>query len=252
MTTELFGENSKNYVQNAPLYPFRYYQSYKAVKESDDIPHDEKMKALEWLEGAMSASTENLPDILEDTFVAVDTSGSMNSDVSGDSDLQCVEIALLFGSLLYQRGADVAAFASDTQQFHGDRRDTVTTLMENIQSMGVGGGTNGYLIPKALRQNNMTDYSQVIVFTDMQMWDSRSGLRSESTFKDEWGQYKQVAPDTSLYLVDLQNYGDLVTPEGAHDVYNLSGWTENVIDFIDRMENTDDFVRVIEATEPDE
>jgi hypothetical protein len=189
--------------------------------------------------------------VLEDTFVGVDTSGSMNSTVSGDSDLQCVEIASLFGALVYQRSADLAAFASDTKQFHGDRRDTITTTMDSIQSMGVGGGTNGYLIPKALRQNDMTGYNQVIIFTDMQMWGGNR-FNAGDTFRDEWNQYKQANPDASLYLVDLNSYGDLVTPEGAHDVYNLSGWTANVIDFIDRMENTDDFVRGIEATEPDE
>lgn len=250
MTTELFGENSENYVQNAPLYPFRYYQSYKAVKESDDIPHNEKMKALEWLEGAMQTSTENLPDVLEDTFVAVDTSGSMTSPVSGDSDLQCVEIASLFGALVYERGADLAAFATDTQQYHGDRRDTITSNMEGIQSMNIGGGTNGYLVPRALRENNMDDYSQIIMFTDMQLWNSRSGLRSDSTFREEWRKYKEENPDASLYLVDLQSYGDLVVPEGAQDVYQLQGWTENVVTFIDNMENVDSMIKEIESVEP--
>lgn len=71
------------------------------------------------------------------------------------------------------------------------------------------------------------------------------------SFRDEWNQYKEFNPDASLYLVDLQSYGDLVIPEGANDVYQLSGWTESVIDFIDNMENTDDFIRGIEQVEPD-
>jgi len=168
----------------------------------------------------------------------------MSSSVSNESDLQCVEIASLFGALVYQRGADLAAFASSIEEFHGDRRDTVTTLMRDIQSMGVGGGTSGYLVPKSLREHDRDEYSQVIVFTDMQMYNG--------SFDTQWSKYKsQVAPDTSLYLVDLNNYGDLVTPEGKQDVYQLSGWTENVIDFIDKMENVDGMIREIESTEPD-
>jgi len=268
---EIFGDVTDEWIRNSRLYPFRFYQAYKAIdggvtasrgigglgggSGGIDAPTSEVSSAKDFLEHAMQTSTDSLPDVLHNTFVGVDTSGSMSSAVSNDSDLQCVEIASLFGALVYRRGADLAAFASDTKQFHGDRRDTVTTTMENIQSMGVGGGTNGYLIPKALRQNDMTGYNQVIIFTDMQMWNDRAGglgRGSSTTFREEWREYKQANPEASLYLVDLNSYGDLVVPEGANDVYQLSGWTENVIDFIDRMENTGDFIRGIEQTQPDE
>lgn len=269
---EIYGDVTDEWIRNSRLYPFRFYQAYKAVsgdgilsderdgafgglggfgstEETPDIPEAERREALDFLEHAMEVATENLPDVLEDTFVAVDTSGSMTSPVSSDSDLECMEIASLFGALVYERGADASAFASEIQEFHGDRRDSVATLMKEIQGMPVGGGTSGYLIPKALREHDRDSYNQVIVFTDMQMW----GAGRNNSFRDEWNRYKEeVNPDASLYLVDLQNYGDLVTPEGAHDVYNISGWTENVIDFIDKMENVDAMVQTIEAVEPDE
>lgn len=257
----IYGDVTDEWIRNSRLYPFRFYQAYKAIDGgvtssrglglsrstggSNNIPVGEKKAALNFLEHAMSVSTENLPDVLDDTFVAVDTSGSMNSPVSSDSDLQCVEIASLFGALVYQRGADLAAFASSIEEYHGDRRDTVTTLMKEIQSIGVGGGTSGYLVPKALRDHDRDEYSQVIVFTDMQMYGG--------SFNKQWNKYtEQVAPDTSLYLVDLANYGTLQTPEGAQDVYQLSGWSENVIDFIDNMENVDGMIREIESIEKDE
>jgi hypothetical protein len=247
---EIYGDVTDEWVRNSRLYPFRFYQAYKAVRQSTDIGEQEKDAALDWLEGAISTSAGNMPDILGESFVAVDTSGSMHSTVSGDSDLRCDEISSLFGALVYDQYADVAAFASDIQQYHGDRRDSVMTNMDEIRGMPVGGGTNGYLIPKALREQNRDEYEQVIVFTDMQMWNS--GYGSE-TFRDEWNEYKQeVNPDASLYLADLQNYGDLVTPEGAQDVYNISGWSSNVVDFIDKMENVDGMVREIESIQPDE
>jgi hypothetical protein len=160
-----------------------------------------------------------------------------------------VEISTLFGALVYERGADLAAFASDIQEFHEDRRNPITTNMDAMRDLPIGGGTNGYLIPQALYEAGRDEYSQIIVFTDMQMWNSGYGSQ---TFKNQWEKYKnEVNPDASLYLVDLQSYGDLVTPEGAQDVYNISGWTSNVIDFIDNMENVDGFIREIEAVEPD-
>ena len=263
---EIFGDVTDEWIRNSKLYPFRFYQAYKAINgggvietgrmglgfgspDVPDIPEGERQAALEFLEHAMEVSTENLPDVLEDTFVAVDTSGSMRSPVSGDSGLECVEVGSLFGSLLYRRGADLAAFATDTQMYHGDRRDTITTTMKGVQSLDIGGGTNGYLVPQGLRENDMTSYNQVVVFTDIQMWGG-SMLNSGNTFRDEWNQYKEVNPDASLYLIDLNSYGTLVTPDGAQDVYNISGWSESVIDLIDNMENIDGMVQEIESTEP--
>jgi 60 kDa SS-A/Ro ribonucleoprotein len=247
----IFAEVTDEWIRNSRLYPFRFYQSYKAVRDSTDVPASEERDALAFLERAMKVSTDNLPDSLENSFVAVDTSGSMKSPVSTDSSLDCIEISSLFGALVYERGADLAAFASDIQQFHGDRRDTIMSNVQNIRSMPVGGGTNGYLIPQALRQNGRDEYEQIIVFTDMQLWNN-SVFGDSATFREEWNKYKQFNPDASLYLVDLQNYGDLVTPEGAQDVYNISGWTENVANFIDNMENVDGMIREIESVEPDE
>ena len=267
----IYGDVTDEWIRNSRLYPFRFYQAYKAISGSGilsddrdggftsiggfistdkpDIPENERQEALDFLEHAMEVSTENLPDVLEDTFVAVDTSGSMTSTISQDSDLECMEIASLFGALVYQRGADASAFASDIEQYNGDRRDSIATLMKEIQAMPVGGGTSGYLIPKALREYDMDSYNQIIVFTDMQMW----GAGRDNSFRKEWNRYKQeVNPDASLYLVDLNSYGDLVTPEGAEDVYNLSGWTENIIDYIDKMENVDGMIREIESVEPDQ
>ena len=266
---EIYGDVTDEWIRNSRLYPFRFYQAYKAIDEAvgandtqqfnrgftqtsidADINQSEALEAKDFLEHAMEVSTENLPDVLEDTFVAVDTSGSMNSPVSEDSDLMMVEISTLFGSLLHKRGADVAAFASDIQLYNGDRRDSVMTGVNGLMELPIGGGTSGYLVPRTLRQEYLSDYNQVIVFTDMQMWGAQYNNRN--TFKDEWRRYKsEVNPDASLYLVDLNSYGDLVTPEGAQDVYNISGWTENVVDFIDKMENVDAMVQTIEAVEPD-
>jgi 60 kDa SS-A/Ro ribonucleoprotein len=106
---EIYGDVSDEWIRNSRLYPFRFYQAYKAIDGGGvtqsggyglstsnggkpDIAEGERREALNFLEHAMQVSTENLPDVLDDTFVAVDTSGSMSSPVSGDSDLQCVPV----------------------------------------------------------------------------------------------------------------------------------------------------------------
>jgi len=255
---EIYGDVTDEWIRNSRLYPFRFYQSYKAVRDADNIPQEEREAALDWLESAIRTSTESLPDVLEDTFVAVDTSGSMNAPVSGGSDLLCSEIAALFGSLMYTRGADVAAFASDLQEYNGDRRDTIPSIMDDLRRMPIGGGTNGYLIPKELDELERDEYSQVIVLSDMQLWADNSAdsyklhRDSHDTFSEEWSAYtNETNPEASLYCIDLQNYGELAIPEGQDDVYQISGWSESIIDYIDRMEgDVDGMIGEIESFEP--
>lgn len=263
----IFDSVTDEWIRNSRLYPFRFYQAYKAVRGggvadqfggvrgssigTPDIPEGERTKALEYLEHFMDVATENLPDVLEDTFVAVDTSGSMASNISSDSSLQCVEIGALFGGMLYRRGADLGVVATEFKSVEGDRRSPTVTIAEAVTGVEAGGATNGYLVPEGLRNEGQDSYNQIIIFTDMQMWNN-TGLfgRDTDTFRDEWNKYKEFNPDASLYIVDLASYGDLVTPEGAHDVYNISGWSENVIDYIDKMENVDGMVQEIESVTP--
>jgi hypothetical protein len=130
-----------------------------------------------------------------------------------------------------------------------DRRNPLVTNAKAITGVDAGGSTNGYLVPRGLRMEGLDSYNQVIIFTDGQMWNSRQ--LGGKQFRQEWNQYKQVNPDVSLYIVDLNSYGDLVMPEAAHDVYQLQGWSENIIDFIDNMESVGALIQSVEEIEPD-
>ena len=243
---EVLGDVTEEWVANSRLWPFRFYQAYKAVEnegsgftETSEIPSKEKQAALDYLESFIEYSTQNLPDWLDDTAALVDVSGSMRSPVSGRSELQCDEISTLFGALLYRRGSDVIPFASRARKFDGSRRDTVMTQTESMQKMHLGGGTSGH---KAVRQVDES-YDRVVVFTDLQMWGG--------SFRDAWHDYKeQYNANASLYVIDLANYGDLVMPEGEQDVYNISGWSTEVLDFIDKVESAGEAIERVEEYEP--
>lgn len=254
---EIFGPVTDEWIKNSRLYPFRFYQAYTALRDEPilnqgvymrgllddtgpvDVPEKERDEALDFLEHAMEVATANIPDSFYDTFVAVDVSGSMDALLSSDSTLQYVEIASLFGALLFREGADVGAFASGFEQISGDRRDSIPRVMQRIQETNVGGGTSGHLVPANLNDT----YERIVLFTDMQMWGG--------SFRDELHNYwDRVGEDVPVYLVDLNNYGDLLTPEPAPNVYNIQGWSENVIDYIDKMDTIDGLISEIESYEP--
>jgi hypothetical protein len=116
----------------------------------------------------------------------------------------------------------------------------------------VGDATNAWKALRHLRENR-AEMDRVVVVTDMQVWD-RSNWRfdeDDRTVREAFDTYREaVAPGVSLYMIDLAAYGDLVTPEGYENVYNVSGWSENVLEFIHHAETPGAVLAEIEAVEP--
>jgi hypothetical protein len=236
-------------VRYAPLYPFRYYQAYTALQESDvQAPMVER-----WLEDAIDVAVGKVPDGLGQTFVAVDLSGSMDQPLSRNSTLRLKEVGALFGAILAEQGARVGGFGDNfrTVSMHPEtpvlqRQQTVLGIDEEV-----GDSTNGWKALEFLRERETT-VERIVIFTDMQIWDSTPFVaRDDRTVKAEFDAYRDaVASETALYLVDLASYGDLVTPEGYENVYNVSGWSENVLTFIEHAEDPMQVIDEIEAVEP--
>jgi len=236
-------------VQHAPLYPFRYYQAYTALGAAGlEAPAVER-----WLEEAIDVAVGHVPDGLGETFVGVDLSGSMESPISGNSTLRRKEIGTLFGAVLADQGARVGGFGDDFGEvpMHIDapvlqRQDALLGI-----DTKVGNSTNGWKVLEYLREEEIA-VDRVVLFTDMQIWDSTVGLiEGDRTVREEFEAYRDaVVPDASLYLIDLAAYGDLVTPEGYEDVYNVSGWSENVLEFIENAEEPTQVIDEIGAFKP--
>lgn len=264
---EMFGENSRSIVRNSKMFPFRFYQAYKAAGETSSSlggfgrsnPFEISGGVLDdysehWLNEAIEVSTENLPDTLENTFTAVDLSGSMYTTLSNQSDLERAEVGALFGAMLMKRNSDVGAFATDFVPIKADDATVENTgtleLAREINKArdGIGAGTNGHLAIE-FATNNQLEYDRFVVFTDTQLWNT--GFGRNNSLKDAWDEYtQQVNGDADLYVIDLASYGDLAMPQGYKNVHQISGWSSDVIDFIDKNENADDVVAEIEAIQP--
>jgi hypothetical protein len=235
-------------VRHAPIYPFRYYQAYRAIQTAGlSAPAVER-----WLERAVDTATDHVPTGLGGTVVAVDLSGSMEATVADRSTLRRKEIGALFGAVLAEQGARVCAFGSNVREvsMHVDtpvlQRQTAILDVDRA----VGNSTNAWKVLRRLREE-ATAVDRVVVFTDMQLWDSTNPLAGERTVREEFDAYREaVAPDASLYLIDLAAYGDLATPAGYEGVYTVSGWSENVLSFIRHAERPKQVIEEIAAFDP--
>lgn len=231
---EILDEDDLDHVQESKLYPFRFYQAYAALQDAGETdPYIE-----DWLSDAINETAANLPDELEDTLAVADISGSMRHPVSNNSQLEQMEIATLFTAVLMRNGARGGAFADDFTFVEAHHRTPTLELQEKIGSQSVGGSTNGWKVFKTLVEQEIA-VDRVVLLTDMQIWDSTGyGFRRDNDTVKEWfDRYRdEVNEDVALYMIDLASYGDLVTPDGYENVYNINGWTSKVIEFIEYAE----------------
>ncbi len=241
---EIFDNEDMDHVKNSKIYPFRFYQAYSAMKEAGH-----QSEYLEdWLSEAIDVTAENIPNTLDNTFVAVDLSGSMDSPLSRNSNMTYKEISSLFGAILGRKGAKVTVFGNDFDTVEAHHRTPTLELMEKIKNKNVGHSTNGWKAIACFYEDELYEkYDRIVILTDMEIWDSTYGYNS-NTVKDHFDKVREES-DVNLYMVDLSSYGDLVTPEGYQGVYNIQGWNSKIIDWIESIENPREMIHEIKNIE---
>ena len=203
--------------RKSKIYPFRFYQAYKAA-----YPYE---KIHNWLIDMIDATLENA--VLPNSYIAVDLSGSMDYPLSPKSDMTYKEISAFFGAIMSYHNSTVLGFATNARRIKFDS-DNVIDRTNRILETNVGGATNGWKAIELAPEN----VDRIIMLTDMQIWDTYGIGNSVKN------SYENMSERPPLYMVDLSSYGDLATPQGMENVYNVSGWNEKLIDFIELSESS--------------
>lgn len=242
---EIFSDDDLDAARYSKMFPFRFYQAYKAYN-SPQVPNDRDVE--EFLSKAIDITAGNIPEEFSNTLVVADTSGSMKQPVSGGSNLQCYEISTFFAAVASSVGSDVGAFASSFRETQFHHETPSLDRIKQIENLDVGGSTNGYEVFDTLRSEDRV-YDNVVLLTDEQLWDST--WRGNRSLKEAFDDYQEeVFDECSLYVVDLQAYGDMAMPNGYEDVYHVSGWSEDILNFISYADREHEILHEIKEYEP--
>ena len=235
-------------VAKSKQLPFRYLSAYREIEKVNSTGTSALMSALET---AVHHSAANIEGFDENTrvLIASDVSGSMMwARVSAKSTVRLYDIGLLLSMLLKNRCKQViAGIFGDTWKVVNMPADNILMATRQLDKLAgtVGYSTNGFkVIDWLIEQNQVMD--KVMMFTDMQMWDSTG---SDSTFEKSWRRYKQMAPHAKLYLFDLAGYGQLPLRMAEPDVYLIAGWSDRVFDVLSAVDRGADALSVINKTE---
>lgn len=189
-------------VAKSRMLPFRWLAAY------------EQAPSLRWghaLEQALQASLRSVPAFAGRTLVLVDTSGSMQSKMSGKSTMQRVKAAALFGVALAAAGGDVElrGFADGRNVFRHDVPKGGSVLRETARlAARVGEDGHGTNIAGALRVA-YAGHDRVIILTDMQ-----TGPVMDAYVRDGgiYGVANAIPDRVPMYGFNLAGYAPTALP----------------------------------------
>ena len=235
-------------VRKSKQFPFRYLAAYN---ELVGLRLNYVSAVLKALEKAIKASAENISGFNLETRVllAADVSGSMYTPVSQKSKIRCYDIGLVLSMLLANRSENVVTgiFGDSWREVSHTGSDILSNVKRlNRMEGSVGYSTNGYRVIESLI-NSRRVMDKVMMFTDLQLWDSRNG---GNNLKGSWKNYKKkVAPNAKLYLFDLVGYGQTPLSIQRDDVHLIAGWSDKIFDILEAIENGSDAVAEIRKIE---
>lgn len=234
-------------VAKSKQLPFRYLSAYREIEKVNSTNTAMMMNALE---AAVKCSASNIEGFDDSTRVllASDVSGSMWSPISQRSTVRNFDIGLLLSMLLRNRCKRVVSgIFGDDWKVVNMPTDNILMATRQLEKLGntVGFSTNGYKVVDWLIEQKIV-MDKVMMFTDMQMWDSTGRYKE---FENSWKEYKQMAPQAKLYLFDLAGYGQLPMRLAEPDVYLIAGWSDRVFDVLSAIDKGEDALEVINSIE---
>lgn len=237
--TEMYLDKLSNpeIVARSKMFPYRFYTAYREVKDATDYPDPFKVRAvLGALETAMQLAIENVPRLKGRTFTAVDLSGSMTWGMGRQSKITPLEVASVFGSMMQEIAPEnlVTAFGESFAVVNG-LTGNILADVEKIAKTSVGHSTNAYLAIEYLLQNKIS-VDRIVVFSDMQCYNSRGWTRRSSLAESLKAYKNTVNPNVVVYSVDLDSYGTLQFPEDEKNVALIAGFSDKLFKYMEFFE----------------
>lgn len=200
------------------------------------------------LQDAMEIATKNVPKLKGKVVVAVDSSGSMNSSVTGyrkgaTSVVTCNQVASLMAASLMRVCEDTTVMRFDTSAeiLNLNARDSVMTNAAKINRSG--GGTT-VSAPLALMNQKGIKAETVILISDNESWADHSWGNGATALMNEWVAFKKKNPNAKLVLIDITP-NTTSQASSRKDILKVGGFSDTVFEvvaaFAENTNNSSEF-----------
>lgn len=239
-------------VRKSKQFPFRFWSAYKALtgyrtpgntygynyrspEDTVNIPD----KIVDAVADAIKISAENMPRLSGKTFIATDSSGSMDSLLSDRGSITYAEVGFVLSAIADRVCDEVitGVFGSTYATVRLSNRDSVITNVEKLANTDVEHATNAWMAVRYLRENKIS-VDRIIIFSDMQCYDtgSRFWATGRSLSSEVKIYRKEVNKDVRVISINLHGYGTGQFSEKGKNVLTLAGWSDKIFNVIKTWE----------------
>ncbi|MHA2274223.1 MAG: TROVE domain-containing protein [Candidatus Kariarchaeaceae archaeon] len=219
--------------------PFRFISAYDNVTSN---------VAKEAVSIALDKSVVNLVPLEGKTFVMTDNSGSMDSTISGKSQINMKTVANTLTAIIAKMGNYsnvIGTFGTDWAKVNYTKNQSIMDIKKEVDRVGntTGYGTD---MTKALNYllNSNQKFDRIIVLSDMNAYDSGYGYGGGWGRRSEYETpavlvqryQKQINPNVWVYSINLAGAVDAQVDPQNPRVHLLSGWSEKLLDLIVQLE----------------
>lgn len=246
-------------IERVKPFPYQIFTTYLNTSEAGDESVPAPIRNA--LHDALELSTKNVPIVPGQTYIAVDTSGSMSSAITGSragatSKTTCIQVAALVASTFLRQNKDTQIIPFDTRVHAANNivpHDSIMTNAAKLAQYG-GGGTDCASVLRHLNQKKAKG-DLVIYVSDNESWFSGEGANRYRYYEGtdmatEWLEYKKRNPKAKLVCIDLE-MGSTVQVQSDTSVLNVGGFSDSIWEviksFVEGMPTADHWVSIIEA-----
>ena len=219
---------------------YGYSYSRQPAKPQVEVPQRVRLA----LQDALEIAVENVPATAGRVAVVVDTSGSMQSPVTGrrqgaTSKVTCVDVAALVGATVMRKNPLAVVVPVDTRVHRTDMlnpRDSIMTNADRLRKLG-GGGTD---LGAAMRfLETATEAPDLIIMvSDNESWYDPSGQRRRyyqtTGVQESWQRIRHRNPKAKMVCIDIQVTDNTQALDG-HGVMNIGGFSDTIWETISRF-----------------
>lgn len=210
-------------IAKSRMFPFRFLSAFNEVGS---------LHYQAALETAVELSTQNIPQFDDSTLVLIDTSASMNAQVSNNSKMSRAGIGALFGAAVAAKNpgtVDLVMFGSTSMQLNVKPGTSVLKVVDEVnrRNGAVGHGTE---TAAALAKHfNPKKHKRVVIFTDGQSFGSSYGYGFGNVANFDF-------QNAYVYAFDLAGYKVTDLATGKDRKYQLAGLSDAVFKLIPMLE----------------
>ena len=227
-------------------YGFGY--SYGAKPAPTKAPVEVPQRIRLALQDALEVATENVPVYDGRVAVVVDTSGSMQSPVTGvragaTTKVSCVDVAALVAATVMRKNPLAVVIPVDTRVHSTSMlnpRDSVMTNAEKLRKLGGGGTDLGAAMQFIETAKETPDL--IIMVSDNESWvnSSRYGYNYNraTPVQQSWQRIRARNPNAKMVCIDIQTTNSTQAVDGQ-GVMNIGGFSDQIWTTIQRFVSND-------------